>query len=41
LLGVRGRGTSEGKDQYSDDELLHVMHRFCPFRMMCRDNRPN
>src|SRR5258707_13045175 len=21
----------EGKDKYREDELLHVMHRFCPF----------
>jgi hypothetical protein len=31
LLGMRCRGKSEGKDKYREDELLHVMHRFCPF----------
>src|SRR5262249_34177299 len=31
LLGMRCRGKSEGKDKYGEDELLHVMHRFCPF----------
>src|SRR5437763_12532424 len=29
--GMRCRGKSEGKDKYREDELLHVMHRFCPF----------
>jgi hypothetical protein len=31
LLGMRCRAKSEGKDKYREDELLHVMHRFCPF----------
>src|SRR5437773_8809470 len=31
LLGMRCRGKSEGKDKYREDELLHVMHRVCPF----------
>jgi hypothetical protein len=31
LLGMRCRGKSEGKGKYREDELLHVMHRFCPF----------
>jgi len=31
LLGMRCRSKSEGKDKYREDELLHVMHRFCPF----------
>src|SRR5215472_6112691 len=31
LLGMRCRGKSEGKDKYREDELLHVMPRFCPF----------
>jgi hypothetical protein len=31
LLGMRCRGKSERKDKYREDELLHVMHRFCPF----------
>jgi hypothetical protein len=39
LLGMRCRGKSEGKDNYREDQLLHVMHSFCPFRMMCCDNR--
>jgi hypothetical protein len=30
LLGMRCRSKSEGKDKYKEDELLHVMHRFCP-----------
>jgi hypothetical protein len=34
LLGMRGRGKSEGKDKYREDELLHVMHRFRPCGMM-------
>src|SRR6266436_1909481 len=28
---MRCRGKSEDKDKYREDELLHVMHRFCPF----------
>src|SRR5207248_11206511 len=31
LLGVRCRGKSEGKDKCRENELLHVIHRFCPF----------
>jgi hypothetical protein len=31
LLGMRCRGKFEGKDKYREDELLNVMHRFCPF----------
>jgi len=31
LLGMRRRRKSEGKAKYREDELLHVMHLFCPF----------
>jgi len=31
LLGMRWGGKSEGKDKYTEEELLHVMHRFRPF----------
>src|SRR5215470_671017 len=31
LLGMRCRGKSEGKNKYKEDELLHVMPRFCLF----------
>src|SRR5260370_1151357 len=41
LLGMRCRGKSEGKDKYREYELLHAIHRFCPFGMMCCDNRLN
>src|SRR6266478_6616072 len=36
LLGMRCRGKSEGKDKYREDQLLHVMHRFCPFADVLR-----
>src|SRR5258708_16361450 len=36
LLGMRCRGKSEGKGKYRQDELLRVMHRFCPFGDMLR-----
>jgi hypothetical protein len=34
---MRCRGKSEGKDKYKEDELLHVMHRFCPLGDVLRN----
>src|SRR6267142_2685621 len=31
LRGMHCRGRSEGKDKYREDELLHVIPRFCAF----------
>ena len=31
LQGMRCRDKSQGKDEYRQDELLHVVHLFCPF----------
>ncbi len=33
VISHPGAGTTNvpAKDKYTEDELLHVMHRFCPF----------
>jgi hypothetical protein len=28
---MRRCGKTEDKDKYREDDLLHVVHRFCPF----------